>query len=148
MKELKTDLGIEYEIEIVKIYDDAVDMRAVCEEGDKEFFIDLGYKINACQTTYAAFHDTRDYSVFEDYHLTEINNWVNEITVGFVAKEIAMWCVRKSDERYYWSFDIVRHSRSLSVSLCKHDKDNRMKITESHYLHGEDEIKDFLFYNK
>lgn len=147
MKELKTDLGIEYEIEIIKIYDDAVDMRAVCQEGEEEFFIDLGYKIKADQTTYAAFYDTGDLSILEDHHLEEINNWVNEVTVGFIAKEIAMWCVRKSDDRYYWSFDISRHIR-LGVRLCKHDKDNSMKVMESHNLHGEDEIKDFLFYNK
>lgn len=146
METFKTDLGIEYDVEIIEVGLKSVVIRATCEEGAEEFTITFPYEIKEDDAFYGQVLDGDCSQITED-DLTDANSWVNEITVGFVAKEIAMWCVRKSDDSFYWSFDVPRHIR-LSAGVYKHDRNNGMEITESHYLHGEDEIKDFLFYNK
>lgn len=146
MKTFKTNLGIEYDVEIIGVGMKSIDIIATCEEGVEEFTLTFPFEIKEDEAFYSRVLD-RDCSDITEDDLSEVSAWVNEITVGFIAKEVAVWCLRKSSDKYYWSFDISRF-KGLGVSLYKLDMSNDMKVVESHYLYGEEGIKEFLRNNK
>lgn len=146
MKTFKTNLGIEYDVEIIEVGSKYIVIQATCEEGVEKFIIDFPFAIKDDDAFFSRVLDG-DCSDITDDELSEASAWANEVTVGFIAKEVAVWCLRKSSDKYYWTFDISRFE-SLGVILYLIDKSNNMKVIKSHYLYGEEEIKEFLRNNK
>lgn len=146
MKTFKTDLGIEFEVEIIEVGFKSVVILATCEEGEKEFTITFPYEIKEDNTFYSKLLDGDCSQITED-DLSDVNAWVNEVTVSFIAGESAAMCVRKTDEKYYYAFSVV-YSDSLSLNIYVHNKDAGMRVDNSYHLSGENGIKEFLQDNK
>lgn len=145
MKTFKTNLGIEYDVEIIEIGLKSIVIRATCEEGEKEFTITFPYEIKEDNAFYSQLLDGDCSQITED-DLTDVNAWVNEVTVSFIAGKAAAMCVRKTDEKYYYAFSVV-YSDSLGLNIYVHNKYTGMRVDNSYHLSGESEIKEFLYKN-
>jgi len=136
MKTLKTNLGIEYDIELVSVTHGAkntlLEYMGTCEEGSIYF--------NYCIKNYDEPEKEFTESDIED--LTGAENWVNEVTVGFLAKELAVKCLKKTDNNVYYSFTI-NHSPTLKATIYHWERDE-MKLLGIFEAFGETEIKDLI----
>lgn len=145
MKTFKTNLGIEYDVEIIEIGFKSIVIRATCEEGGKEFTITFPYEIKEDNTFYNQLLDGDCSQITKD-DMTDVNAWVNEVTVSFISGKAAAMCVRKTDKKYYYAFSVV-YSDSLSLNIYVHNKEAGMRVDNSYHLIGENEIKEFLYKN-
>ena len=145
METFKTNLGIEYDVEIIEVGLKSIVILATCEEGEKEFTMVFPYEIKEDNAFYSQLLDGDCSQITED-DLTDVNSWVNEVTVSFIAGCAAAMCVRKTDEKYYYAFSVV-YSDSLSLNIYVHNKEAGMRVDNSYHLSGENEIKEFLYKN-
>lgn len=146
MKKFKTNLGIEYDLEIIEVGLKSIVIRATCEEGVEEFRITFPFEIKEDNTFYSQLIEGDCSQITED-DLTDANAWVNEVTVSFISGKAAAMCVRKTDSKHYYGFSVV-YSDSLSLNIYVHNKDTGMRVDKSYHLSGENEIKEFLYNNK
>src|SRR5690606_35498045 len=144
MNTLKTNLGIEYDIEIVEVGVRNIIINVTCEEGTKEFLLSFDYPLKDDNEFYSQVINN-DCSQITNEDLIEAEKWVNEVTVSFISSEVSKLCVKKTNDIEYWHYSIftlgiIRVSIFNSILSDGRIEDNK----ESFFANGEKEIKELI----
>ena len=85
-------------------------------------------------------------SSLTDEDLEEVMSWVDEVTISFIASELAKVCVAKSNVDEYWAFEIFYHKFvSARVYRMKVKQDGGFENIQSFRASGEEEIKELIY---
>lgn len=145
MKTLKTKLGIEVDLYLDNIDNVNIKITASCEEGTKEFFIEHGlYKEDVFYV--ADQEDLIGYLMDEiNLDVSAILKWADMVTVGFIAKDFAEYCVMKCTDEVEYRSEIKANGEELVVMISRYYKnfsERDLPMTDHYY--GIKEIKNFL----
>lgn len=145
MKTLKTNLGIEYDIEIVEVGVKNIIVNVTCEEASKEFMLTFDYPIKEDNAFYSQVINN-DCTQITYTDLADAINWVNETTVGYLASEIAKICVRNSvnGDQFAYSFTTLG-CLLLTISKINPNQDVlSVRSCNNYHAEGETEIKELI----
>lgn len=102
MKTLKTQRGIEFDLEITEQGNRSVEVMATCEYGEKLFAYVFDYNIDNLMQKYIDTESFKD--LLSDEELQEIETWVDSQTIGAVVGELATVCIEKSINGESWTY--------------------------------------------
>lgn len=144
MNTYKTLRGIEFDLEITELGHKEIQVQATCEEGSNTFTIDFPYPIKEDNTFYGELLEGDCKQLTED-DLPEVMAWVDEVTIGFIASEVAKVCLKKSSDTEYWCFDLF-HKDYISMHVCRMKVINTtgFESLENFFANGETEIKELI----
>lgn len=139
---MKTNRGIEYDLEIIESGNKSITVMAICEDGSKEFTFNYPYEFDRHMTE-AVENDDFDYLI-DDY--SEIEKFVDATTLQFIAGEIAKLCVNKSNNSEHWSFSISTLG-AIKVTIIQSAVfgGGIMQVLEKYYAEGQDAINDLIY---
>lgn len=120
MKTLKTNRGIEYDLIIEDFHNGPVytefSVNVISTEGEKEFTLNVK---NYGRPFY-------NYEFDEvAFDLSEVEKWVDSVTIGEISRLAAEVCINKSNGNY-WSFSIYTLD-TIRVSILEHMSDSSVK---------------------
>ena len=140
MKTFKTNLGIEFEVDIVSYGHRTVEVMAMCQEDSRSF--DLHVEIDSATRTML---ESGDDSWIKEDMLNEVMQWVNETVIGHLASEIAKLCLRKSNKDIYWTYTFgTLNIPNLTIASMDTYAGNVGALRESYQAYGENEIRELL----
>ena len=143
MNTYKTLRGIEFDLEITEVGTKSIQVQATCEEGSNTFTIDFPYPIKEDNAFYSQMLDG-DTSQLNDEDLEEVMAWVDEVTISFLAGELAKLCLSKSTETEYWTFNIYTYD-CVTITFYSMEVDTIIKRNLFHEsATGETEIKELI----
>ena len=139
---MKTNRGIEYDLEIIESGNKSITVMAICEDGSKEFTFNYPYEFDRHMTE-AVENDDFDYLI-DDF--SEIERFVDATTLQFIAGEIAKLCVNKSNDLEHWSFSIsTLGSIKVTIMQSSLHGDGCLSVLEKYYAEGQDSINDLIY---
>lgn len=140
MKTFKTNLGIEFEVDIMSYGHSAVEVMVICEEDERSFYIQT--KIG---TTLLSMLESGDDNWIKEEMLTEAIQWVNETVIGHLTSEVAKLCLRKSTKDVYWTYTFgTLNVPRLTITSMDTYAGNVGALRESYGAMGENEIRELL----
>lgn len=140
MKTFKTNLGIEFEVDIVSYGHRTVEIMAMCHEDSRSF--DIHIKIDSKTRTML---ESGDDSWIKEEILTEAMQWVNETVIGHLASEVAKLCLRKSVKGVYWNYSFgTLNIPNLTIASMDTYAGNVCALRDSYQAYGENEIRELL----
>lgn len=140
MKTFKTNLGIEFDIDILSYGRRSIEVMAIRPEGSKSFYIHL--KID---TELRRMLESGDDSWIKEEMLTEAMHWVNETVIGHLASEVAKLCLRKSTKDVYWTYSFgTLNIPNLTITSIDTYAGNVGALRDSYQAYGENEIRELL----
>ena len=145
MNTYTTSRGIEFELEVTELGYKHIVVQATCEEGSNTFVIDFFYPIKEDDAFYAELLEGNT-SRLTDEDLEEVMSWVDDVTISFIASELAKVCVAKSNVDEYWALNIFYHNCVMaSVHRMKVTQDGGFENIQSFHASGEEEIKELIY---
>lgn len=131
MKTFKTNLGIEFDVEVLEIHngtkESTVLFLATCQEGSNEF-----------QVSISNYGNTIEHIELTEEECEIAHTWVNQQVVGFISSELAKICLSKKN---YWSFS-VSTLNVFQVSVLEWDNN---KVVGSYTATGEEDIYSLVY---
>lgn len=141
MKSLKTNLEIEFDVEVVSYGRRTVEVMAMCREDSKSF--DIQVEIDS---TTRRMIESGDYSWIKEEMLNDVMQWVNETVIGHLASEVAKLCLRKSNKDVYWTYTFgTLNIPSVTITSMDTYAGNVGALRESYHAYGENEIRELLY---
>lgn len=144
---METKRNIGYDLEAISYHNGntttTIEVLVTCEEGDKTFYLEFCNKYLKC-------NDDNIQEFINDADLTEIENWVDETTIGYLTSEVQKWCIRNSELGQYYSFSVNTFNNCM-ISVVGMESDRLGVIGKTFFtatLVGEEQIKEFLRLNK
>lgn len=140
MKNFKTNLGIEFEVDIVSYGHRTVEIMAMCHEDSMSF--DINIKIDS---TLRHMLESGEDSWIKEEMLTEVMQWVNETVIGHLASEVAKLCLRKSTKDIYWTYAFgTLNTPRLTITSMDTYAGNVGALRNTYGAMGENEIRELL----
>lgn len=140
MKTLKTNLGIEFDVDVVSYGHRTVEIMVMCSEDSRSF--DIHIKID---TELIRMLESGDDSLIKEEMLTGAMQWVNETVIGHLASEVAKLCLRKSTKDVYWTYSFgTLNFPNLTITSMDTYAGNVGALRESYHAYGECEIRELL----
>ena len=141
MKTFKTNLGIEFEVDIVSYGHRTVEIMAMCTEDSKSF--DLHVEIDS---TLRHMLESGDDSWIKEEMLTEAIQWVNETVIGHLTSEVAKLCLRKSNKDVYCTYTFgTLNIPNVTITSMDTYAGNVGALRETYGAYGENEIRELLY---
>lgn len=142
MKTFKTNKGIEFDVEVISIFngskESTIEILATCQTGYKSFNIDI--------KNYGESIQVFSESEIEESDLSEVFKWVDSETIAYLSSELAKACVIRSNEQFYYQFNIY-YTSNISASVTKMTKSYKAIIsgyTDHKSEFGEDGIIELI----
>lgn len=140
MKTFKTNLEIEFDVDVMSYGHRTVEIMAMCHEDSRSFDIQVEIDI----ATRIMIESGEDSWIKEEM-LTEIMQWVNETVIGHLASEVAKLCLRKSNKDTYWTYSFgTLNFPNLTITSMDTYAGNVGALRESYRAYGENEIRELL----
>ena len=141
MKTFKTNLEIEFDVEVVSYGHRTVEIMAMCREDSKSF--DLQVEIDSALRHML---ESGDDSWIKEEMLSEVMQWVNETVIGHLSSEVAKLCLRKSNKDVYWNYSFgTLNIPNLTITSMDTYAGNVGALRETYGAYGENEIRELLY---
>lgn len=138
---MKTNRGIEYDLQITEYGNKSITFLAICEDGSKEFTFNYPYEFDRHMTE-AIDNDDFNYLI-DDF--SEIEKFVDATTLQFIAGEVAKLCIKKSNDLEHWSFSIsTLGSIKVTIIQAAVFGGGMMQVLEKYYAEGQGAINDLI----
>lgn len=133
-----TKLGITYDLELINVTERYITFTATCQNGVNQFSIQ-----NKWGDLLERDIDQDDDTFIGDLDLSEIDNWVDRISVRFYSSELAVICHTNSNENENWHFEVLCFGQ-VKADIYVHDPRNNQKVVKSFQADDEQEIEDLI----
>lgn len=133
-----TKLGITYDLELINVTERYITFTATCQNGVNQFSIQ-----NKWGDLLERDIDQDDDTFIRDLDLSEIENWVDRLSVRFYSSELADICFVNSNEDENWCFEVICFDQ-VRVKIYVHDPKNGQKVVKSYVADDEQEIEDLI----
>lgn len=134
----KTKLGITYDLELVNVTERYITFTATCQNGVNQFSIQ-----NKWGDLLERDIDQDDDTFIGDLDLSEIDNWVDRLSVRFYSSELAEICHMNSSENENWCFEVFCFDQ-VKARIYVHNPNNNQKVVKSFQADDEQEIEDLI----
>lgn len=133
-----TKLGITYDLELINVTERYITFTATCQNGVDQFSIP-----NKWGDLLERDIDQDDDTFIGDLDLSEIENWVNTLSVRFYSSELADTCYMNSNKNENWCFDVYCFDQ-VRVNVYVHNPKDNQKVVKSFHAYDEQEIEDLI----
>ena len=133
-----TKLGITYDLELINVTERYITFTATCQNGVNQFSIP-----NKWGDLLERDIDQDDDTFIGDLDLSEIENWVDRLSVRFYSSELAVICCMNSSENENWYFEVFCFNQ-VKARIYVHDPNNNQRVVKSFQADDEQEIEDLI----
>ena len=133
-----TKLGITYDLELINVTERYITFTAFCQSGAQQFSLE-----NKWGDLLERDIDQDDDTFIGDLDLSEIENWVDRVSVRFYSSELADICHTNSSENENWHFEVYCFDQ-VKARIYVHDLRNNQKVVKSFHAYDEQEIEDLI----
>ncbi len=145
MKTFKTNLGIEFEVDVMAYGNRDVEIMVMCDQDSRSFNIQLSRDIKHNNPLYDML-ESGDHSWIKEEMLTEAMQWVNETVIGYLSSEVAKLCLRKSTKDVYWTYTFgTLNIPNLTITSMDTYAGNVGALRDTYGAMGEHEIRELLY---
>lgn len=133
-----TKLGITYDLELINVTKGHITFTATCQNGVGQFSIP-----NKWGDLLERDIDQDDDTFIGDLDLSEIDNWVDRISIRFYSSELADICLTNSNENENWHFAVYCFDQ-VGANVYVHNPKDNQKVVKSFRAYNEQEIEDLI----